>query len=261
MDNFIIFSLARCGSSALMELLNLHPGIHCMDEPFNPDCFEGRYIRDVSTLEDVDRVLAHLFESANGIKHVWTTEGWPFPSTDHNSRLLSSGARIVFLRRRNILRRVASELISWQLREWKFVVPEAREKHRSFSFHPLDTDYVRVNVDNEIRVVNEVRRRLEGKAEIFDLWYEDLYDSDTPLSAKHDELDRLRKFLSIPTPDDPDVLTRIEQRLDLTNRVNSEETYLRIPGILGVEIEFGSDETGWLFSHQRSTCESQLYSG
>lgn len=247
MNNFIIFSLARCGSSSLMDLLNLHPGVRCMDEPFNPDCFEGRYIRSASKLENVDRVLTQLWQSANGIKHVWTPEAWPFPSTSHNDRLLSSGARIVFLRRRNVLRRIVSQLISWQLREWKFAFPEDRERLRRFSFRPLDTDFVRRHVINEIRLVNETRSRVEQKVNLFDLWYEDLYQTDISLSAKHDVLDRIRTFLSISSPDS-DVLRKIDQRLDPgINKINSEETYSRIPGIAKVEGEFGSDETGWLF--------------
>ena len=231
-----------------MNLLKLHRGVHCLNEPFNPTINEGRYLRSATELENVDGVLAQLWKLATGIKHVWQPDGWPFPSASHNERLLSSGARIVFLRRRNVLRRVVSHQISMQLDEWTFAFPEDRQRLRSFSFRPLDTEIVRWHVANEIRVLDETRRRFEGTASLLELWYEDLYDTSISLLAKHRVLDRIRTFISVPSPVDLPVVKKIDQWLDPeTKRVNSEETYSRIPGIAKVEEEFGSDETGWLF--------------
>lgn len=247
MENFIIFSLARCGSSSLMNLLKLHRGIRCLNEPFNPNSYEGRYLRSVSKAGNVDSVLAQLWQFANGIKHVWQLDGWPFPSASYNNHILNSGARIVFLRRRNVLKRIVSYSISLQLDEWTFAFPEDRRRLQSFSFRPLNTDFVRWHVANEARLLDETRKRFDARADLMELWYEDLYDTAISLGEKHKVLDRIRNFLSIPPPDDSEVVSKIDQRVSPGIRVNSKETYSRIPGIEKVEEEFGSDETGWLF--------------
>ena len=229
-----------------MHLLNLHPGVRCINEPFNPDNFGGKYRNSAADIESLDGLLMELWLQGNGIKHVWHPSGWPFPSSSYNDYLLSRNVRVVFLHRRNVLRRIVSSLISQQLNEWTFALPEDRERLRSFSFSPMDTDVVSWHVANEVRLVDETKRRVTGN--FLELWYEDLYDPRMPMIQRRKTLDRVRSFLSVPFPGNPEILSKIDQWLEpRINRINSEETYSRIPGIAEVEQRFGSDETGWLF--------------
>jgi hypothetical protein len=143
-----------------------------------------------------------------------------------------------------------SSLISQQLNEWTFAFAEDRERLQSFPFRPLDTKVISWHLASEVRLVEETKKRslVEAGADFLEIAYEELYDPVIPRSQRQDALDRVRTFLKVPLPGEPDILRDIDQRFDPhSNRINSKQTYSRIPGIAQVEERFGSDETGWLF--------------
>jgi hypothetical protein len=249
-DNFIIFSLARCGSTTLMSLLNCHQDIRCVHEPFNPTSHEGQFHRHVSSTPSLVMALENIWGRYNGIKHVWGGRGWPFLGKEHlNKYLLQRAApRVVFLNRRNILRRAVSDQISKQAKVWGITREEDRYKLLNFRFEPLDVAWIRQRVKHETAMVNRLKRLLVARGvKHLEVWYEDVYDSPS-IEVKMEKYGEILHFLGRPPLADTERMGAAKALLEPKNmKVNNHETYMKVPGIEQVEREFGSDETGWLF--------------
>jgi hypothetical protein len=132
---FIIFSLSRCGSTAIHRALNAHSEIDCL---FEPD-FSFANWDEKLVIDELERIRCIY----TGIKYVWDPSGFPFVSThlsslpeldcnlhkvlDLNLRLLSiSEKKVVFLRRRNQLKRILSDLLGQQTDLWGPTFSDAR---------------------------------------------------------------------------------------------------------------------------------------
>src|SRR6185436_5163570 len=95
---FVIFTLARTGSTTLIKLLNCHPTIKSIFEPFNtgnrsPISNRADLLRHS---HGIDIALQWVWQQCNGIKHVWHPNGWPFaddPSLNEKV-LFAPGAKI-----------------------------------------------------------------------------------------------------------------------------------------------------------------------
>lgn len=250
-DKFILFCLARSGSTTLMRLLNCHPDIRCANEPFNPDNFGGRYFRRVRDLPSLEEALSELWRSHNGIKHVWHPSGWPFTNRrDLNDYILLKAApRVLFLNRRNILKRVVSSQISEQTRVWAFAGEGERDRLRNFEFKPLDVGWLKRQLDHERESIAQQRQMLVAHgAAYLELWYEELYEADSGTRRKVERLNQVLAFLGGSAITDAGALSKVEELFDPLNaKMNSAETYSKIPGIDEIERRFGSDENGWLF--------------
>ena len=109
-SRFLIMSLPRCGSTTLMNVLNCHPDIRCLREPFNPDQAGNTYLGRVHDLGSLDVVLRHIWRCYNGVKHVWEPSGWPFGrGMGFNLALaMRPDVRILLLTRTNHLQRIVS---------------------------------------------------------------------------------------------------------------------------------------------------------
>ena len=133
---FVICTPARTGSTTLMKLVNCHPGIKCLFEPFNT----GNVSQLASRLQVVQQThglaaaVGTLWTVCNGFKHVWHNDGWPFVSEPELNYqiLLLPGVSIVLLSRRNLLRRAISVQISDQMKVW---VPWNDEQRRKVKEH------------------------------------------------------------------------------------------------------------------------------
>src|ERR1700690_3290485 len=103
---FVIDSLPRTGSTTLARLLNCHPDIRCLIEPFHP-LYHGHFHVMAMQAKSVEPVLNLIRHRWNGIKHVWEVrDDWPF--RDHpelNEAVALNADRIICLERRNLLRR------------------------------------------------------------------------------------------------------------------------------------------------------------
>lgn len=245
---FVIFSLARCGSTTLMRLLRCHPKIRCLSEPFHPDREYLQRVKDSATLEIA---LREIWTTANGIRHVWNASGWPFPegSNFNLQLLLNPGHKVVLLNRRNVLRRIISQHISAETRIWSVFDHTDRQKLLQFRFNPIEEEWVEYQLSCEKRNIENCRRLLLGShADFLELWYEDLYNPAATGQSRTERLDAVIDFLGYDPITDEGSLTRIAELFDARNtRLNSPETYRLVPGIEEVERRFGSDETGWLF--------------
>ena len=157
--DFMIFTPTRTGSTTLQRLLNCHPAVHCVWEPFNPThgaiAGVGREIRDFA---DLEAALQHLSTRSNGFKHVWRPGGFPFPEgSGLNDRMLLRGdSKVIMLGRRNALQRAISEHISKQMRIWTIDCEAHRQRIEQHVFQPLDIEMLR----EDMAVVRAEERRL-----------------------------------------------------------------------------------------------------
>lgn len=245
---FLIFALARSGSTTLRRLLECHDGVACIHEPFNPGRRSPPEV--VADGAQLRRELRQLRRRYEGIKHVWDPEGWPFPpGSALNQELVTQPQhRVLFLNRRNTLRRLVSLQMSRQAQAWGSA-DEDRRTLREFPFRPLDTAALERFLACEPPAIARQRQAIvaSGNA-LLDVWYEDLFERETPLETKEALLGGIFEFLGL----DPALRPRQRDQVRLLfhpddGPLNSAATYRRIPGIDDVEARFGSDATGHLF--------------
>ena len=239
-----------------MRLLNCHADLRLINEPFNQNNFGGEFQRRATDLESLKNILDELWSTYNGIKHVWHPSGWPFTDQALNDYLLlAPGQQVLFLNRRNILRRVVSSQISEQTKVWFLEDEEVRNKIRQFEFRPLDVDWLERQLACERKSLARQRELLLAtKIDFLELSYEDLFEAPPTFEASLQELNRIFKFLGLAELTDETKLLEARRVFDPSQtRMNSEQTYWKIPGIKEIEQRFGSDETGWLFNRQVRT--------
>jgi len=252
-DRFVVFSIARSGGTTLMHLLNCHPDIRCINEPFNPGNVDGRYYERVKDLGSLDEALEEIWRDYNGIKHAWDPTGWPFSWKPYFNEhlLLKPDQKVLLLNRRNILKRIVSSRISEQAQIWTLGDKSDKARLLEFQFEPINTAYVNLkwHLEYEREIIAQQKQLLvERRADFTELWYEDLYETSRTVEEKLDRLNEMLAFLGRERITDQGTLSRVAWLFDPANtKLNSIDTYRRIPGIDVVERQFGSDETGWLF--------------
>jgi len=252
-DRFVIFSLSRCGSSTLMRSLKCHPDIRGKLEPFNnavPNS-DTDYLKRVHDPASLDATLEDIWKTYNGIKHVWHSDGWPFAeNSDFNKLLLlKRGQRILFLNRRNDLRRVVSDEIAEQSRIWVILNDADRKRLLETDFKPLDAAKIKSLLDLDLRAIAQHRQSLiDSRLDFMELWYEDLYNPLLTREQRKDEFNRILAFLGRSAIMDDETMTRVNELFESDSlKQSSEAIYRMIPGIDEVEQICGSDKTGWLF--------------
>jgi hypothetical protein len=251
-DRFLIFSLPRSGSTTLHEILQCHPQVRCALEPFNLSTKIGKIYGPIENRPRLEAALSDLWKSYNGIKHVWNQYGFPFgqsPERLHLNRHLLEicNARVIFLKRRNVLKRIVSNEISQQSRKWGTSVG-VREAHLRYDFSPLNIRLMRSLLEQEFDAIASCREILSGRRIPFiDVWYEDLYGEDELLATGPAKVREIISFLGLPQFDQRSWVQVMSLLNPERTKVNSKATYLRIPNIDEVERVLGADETGWLF--------------
>lgn len=266
-SHFIIFTRGRTGSTTLVKLLNAHPDIDCQPEPFHQDYgfpFQEQYLsageKDPGLELDsersrnsqhwvasyplpvLDQIIAEVNQQhKNGIKHL------PYSiSFDQNLHLLMNAFdRVIFLNRRNKLKRIVSLHISLQAGQFQ----GDRNKLFEKQYQPLDVEELRRHMNWEERRQNQYRTiaRSLGK-EIFDLDYEDFLDPSLTRTNKMNKLNEVYRYLGFSEITEARYSEKIQQLLDPNqNQFNDRETYRLIPNIEQIEEALGSEETGYLF--------------
>lgn len=233
-----------------MRALNCYPDIRCVLEPFTPANLGTPY-GYITKAAALDKAFCELWREYNGIKHVWHPAGWPFKgAAELNHRLLwCENAQIIFLDRRNSLRRVISAEISWQTNVWGRYTEEERQRVRRFDYQPISLAKVEHQLSAMAAGLAEMRSTLRAATvNHFELWYEDLFGDDVYLAERLKLMDRLRAFVGAAPERAVQTGFAIANLLNPgTSQLNLVETYRRIPNIEEIERRFGSDENGWLF--------------
>jgi len=253
-DRCLIFSLARCGSETLVSILNCHPEILCVSEPFNRDNFDGQYLNRVKDETTLREALADLWKEYTGIKHVWDASGWPFTDLPEFNRLIlqAPGQRIILLTRKNSLKRIVSLCMAEQTKRWGVFSDEDRTAVSGFSFQEIPAKLVQWHLKGEQKLLPEYRALLAEKScPVMELSYEDLFDPARVLAERRKTITAVFDFLGHKEPEENDARLRWNALLATRQTaVDAALLYGRIPNIAEIEKEFGSRDTGSLFSAQ-----------
>lgn len=261
----LIFALARTGSTSLLNLLDLHDSISGVSEPFNYKNTKNIRIKhgledfDPSTIKNFDQLvkeLQYLFKKFNCIKHVWHPSGFPFNDlypghrkdkyVSLNEHLLTQFDKIIFLNRRNILKRIVSGLISDQAGIWAGNINEDRKKIDEFNFSPIKDEDVAWHIQFEKSFITMIRNTMiKTGMKYYEIWYEDIFGEISGHEKIQKYIDIL-DFLELPANFKNGKMEEITGLLGEKMKLNSTETYLRVPNIHEIEAKFGSDENGWL---------------
>lgn len=230
-----------------MRVLNCHPSIRCAHEPFNAHTTTLPDLEPVRSVGELSAALDRVWSEYNGLKHVWSPAGWPFPQHSALNRhlLLHAGCRVIFFTRRNVLQQVVSNQLALQTRF--FHVGTERLLLEQLDYRPLEEKRIKRALVRWPRRAGELRDALQ-KAGVtsLDLSYEDLYAPELDPDGRRRALERVLEFLGRDMEEAD--LGEIDRLLDPgESKVNSERSYRRVPGIQRIERKYGSDATGWLF--------------
>ena len=250
-----------------MKMLNCHPGIRCLREPFNPALWGDTYLGRVHDLASLDSTVAAIWHDYNGIKHVWDWSGFPFavqhlgPLSDlttgepedmaFNLRMTAQQrTRVIFLTRRNQLRRLISYEIATQTHVWERQnTTKAGIDGAALKLNPLDPASLRLSIRQAQAATERVRSALRAnRTPSWELSYEDIF---APGPALPDGLSRVNQTLAFlgagPLPEGAALGWAKRLLNPAVNKVNSELTYQMVPNIEEVEATCGNDETGHVF--------------
>jgi hypothetical protein len=247
-----------------MNVLNCHPEVCCLREPFNPDQSGNTYLGRVHDLASLDSTIASIWRVHNGIKHVWDWSGWPFgQDMTFNLRLTAQpGVRVVLLTRKNHLQRLISYEIAAQTNVWQREdTANACADVTPRELGPLDPASLRQKIYQAQAAAELVRNALSTNRTPFqELSYEDIYAPRTDLAHGLRRVNDILAFLGAGPLPEGAALARAQRLLDpAAHKLNSELTYQAVPNIETVESICGNDETGHVFRGavaEKTSCDS-----
>lgn len=223
----LIFAHPRSGSTALMQILNLHPDINLMHEPFNEEretWVEGNknYINDTKTTEDLDRSLDDVHKTRNGFKHL----AYQLPEELTEHLIKNKGYKIIFLHRQNHLKSMVSAFIAEQTSVW---TPEEKEQNgEPKSLEPLNIGEMRKEIEHLKHDLNMYlsMARQAGKP-LLEIIYEDLFTESE--DTRIEKIEVIFAFLGLEFPNDK--VADIQKFLSPKRKITSNVTYDLVPNI------------------------------
>lgn len=243
-----------------MRALNCYPDVCCLVEPFNPHRREKDWTFAVSDHAGLAAALRSIWERHNGIKHVWQASGFPFPKGSSLNRglIVDHGMNVLFLTRRNDLRRLVSEKISAETGVWGVFNPDERDRVRSHDYSPIGIPMLRARLEEDGAAIAGFREAIASSGTTcMEIVYEDLFDPGVSRESRVASVDRVYRFIGGRWPIEAALGAGLEDLLDHDQgKLNSEESYRRIPGIENIDRRLGSDATGWLFSGSQDSITS-----
>jgi hypothetical protein len=251
--NFLLFAHSRTGSTTLQRILETHPQVRMLGEPFNPMTPKnnpaGRYnyLYETDDEETLRRCLDAMFHHYTGVRHLMPgrpPEGRvkPWDIERINRQILRRPLRRILLTRRNRLQSRVSATLSLQTRVW-----QRDEGSHERAFEPLDIDDLALQIRWLREDVEQYRDFMrENDLAFFEVAYEDLF---APEITEAEQLARIRElfdYLGASEPDDS-VWRRIRELLDPgRSKLNTDETYRLIPNVEEIEAKLGGPEDGHL---------------
>lgn len=241
----IIFAHARSGSTSLFHILNLHPELSLMEEPFNEDRAAWvpgykNYRELVHDIPSLDRQLEEIWASHNGFKLL----DYQLPEAMLHHIFQDQANRFVFLRRQNLLQAVVSVLIAHQNQLWQIWDADRPVTDYFKQLEPLDLEEVQQRVAGLKQHLDGFERGLGRFAadRVFKLSYEELYFSSG--QAQRNLLNEIWDFLDL----DPFFSADMERHLSVDQaKINTVKNYAHLPNAAEINQACGNDETGWLF--------------
>lgn len=241
----VLFAHARSGSSSLYQILQSHPQLHILEEPFNegftdwhPDA--PNYLELITDTLSLDEQLEHIFQSYNGIKVL----NYQLPEPLYIHMLQRPDLKVIFLYRRNLLQSIVSGMLAEQSSIWKKWEMERPIQDYYEHLAPLSISDIRKHIgwlQEGLAFYGQVISALPQDKRLI-LVYEDVYFGMPDERAAW--LGRIWQFLNL----DPVESSAVQQYLDPHfAKINSHETYQFIPNVDEINQQLGNDVTGSLF--------------
>jgi LPS sulfotransferase NodH len=238
----VVVAHPRSGSNSLLEILDCHPELTFLNEPFNegfsswlpgnPD-YRAR-INDAASL---DQVIGSILADYSGFKvHTYQLE------TELLAHLLRRrDLYVVFLRRRNLLEAVVSNLIAEQTGLWAAWDRDRALEDYYTDLSPLSMEDIRELLEWTRENLAEVAAILGARSDgrVLELYYEDLFLGER--STRWQLVESVWAHLGLPPCENPQV-GRFLANASL--RMRKPATYGRLPNLAEIEATFGNDETG-----------------
>lgn len=250
MHRFVLYSLSRCGTTTIAEVINAVAPGSCVLEPFNKDVHGDKYL-SIALCSGIAPALRDIYdrEGFHGIKHVCHPTGWPFPDASKlNDELLSSrDCRVVLLYRKNLLKRIVSQLIAEQSRMWTVdnqVKQQARNKCR---FKELDHRQVEWFLLKDKMFLPGARSKLGKAGKLWmEMEFEEIFGVADPLASMR-AINTILSFIDAPCVESEGPLPAcIDQLIVKRADYTSLDIYQVIPGIGEIDRLFGSEDNGYL---------------
>ena len=240
----ILFAHPRSGSTSLYQILQSHPGLDLLEEPFNENYTRWNsgnknYLELIHDIPSLEQQIAEIFTAYNGIKIL----EYQLPDELAVHLLRCPDYKVIFLRRRNILQSIVSVLIAKQTRLWKKweMTRPLEEYYRDLQ--PLDIQDVRQRVAGLKEHLDFFESVLDARKDgAIKLTYEDLYFAEPPQQSQ--KLEEIWEFLGIRPVELEQVRCYLRPE---SARINSAATYAFLPNAKEIHDACGSDLTGWLF--------------
>ena len=255
----------------MMNILNIHKSVYAISEPFNVGNKENyRSLKkglisdkEIANEQELDKSLKKLFGEFNCIKHIWHPAGFPFleknpeyafdDTVTLNEVILSKFDFVIFLKRKNYLKRIVSVLMSNQTDFWEPTrnpdnLDEQIQKSVNFNYKPLNMESIKWHLEFEDFYINYFREALiKSQVKYRELFHEDFIANKCHYGIKKDNFYNLLEFLELPDNFNHDQILLMQDYLGSKLKLNSVNSYNKVPNIQELESEFGSDEKGWIF--------------
>jgi hypothetical protein len=244
-QRLIFIAHPRSGSSSLYQILQLHPGLNILEEPFNEGFAEwspnGKtYLDKIVDIPSFEEQLADIFSEYNGLKML----NYQLDDDVLAYLLEKKDLFFIFLRRRNILQSVVSTMIADQTGLWKMWEMDRTFQEYYKELKPISISEIQSDILGIEMQLDNIERKLDSrpKGTVLKFIYEDLFF--IPLEQQKRQIEAIWPFLDLPPLRDE----RIEYYLSPEKvKINSLETYHMIPNGQEIEDKCGNDRTGWLF--------------
>ena len=238
----VIVAHPRSGSTSLAEILDCHPELTLLDEPFNEDFSSWLpanpdYRALVTDVTSLDRVVDGILADYSGFKvHSYQLD------PELLAHLLSRrDLHVMFLRRRNLLEAAVSGLIAEQTGLWAAWDRDRALEDYYTGLAPISVQDVRDKLrqirENLAEVTAILSTRSDGR--VLELCYEDLFLGER--STRRRLVESLWSHLGLPPCENP----RVGRFLDNASfRMGKPATYGRLPNLAELEATLGNDQTG-----------------
>jgi len=244
-QRLIFIAHPRSGSSSLYQILQLHPHLNILQEPFNEGFADwspnGKtYLDKIVDISSFDEQLADIFSQYNGLKMLdYQLDGDVLAYLLEKKELF-----FIFLRRRNLLQSVVSTMLANQTSVWKMWEMHQTIAESYKALKPLNISKIQSVIWETEQQLAKIERRLDNRPQetVLKFVYEDLYF--TSQAQQKRQIEAIWPFLQLPPLEDD----RIEYYLSPEKvKINSVESYRMLPNAQEIEEQCGNDQTGWLF--------------
>ena len=246
----MILAPGRSGSTSLLKVLDCHPAIKGLEEPFHKVGGKERvgheyYIRFVHDADSFYSTVDQIFKDYNCIKHMMHD----VPVAYHQGVFKRNDLRIIFLYRKNTLRKSMSQFISRQTAVWAGG-DQSKSKIFNHTFEHIPVRKIKKRMERQLARESDYRGMLDDLGvEYFDLPHENLYGERKDFQCRTRVVEEILDFCGYDKEalfQEP-MMSRVKAWLEPKMKLNSEDSYRLIPNIDEIEEQCGSDKTGYLF--------------